>query len=1062
MSHLDNSGSEDGQLRSPTDEILYSNDLDIEDGDTDSLDIKPPQATHRDMSTSSRRTKPSKEKKHSKEHKHKDRERERMRDRERQREEYYKQKLEKARHNSDDRGRHRHLEIQKHREQRHEIREKHNEGSYRGRNEIHQQQYNDRLANSGNDVRYQEYEHSIQNHGRTSKQSRGNSREDKSRRIEYPISSQTIAVNRAESREKRKYLEVQPSADPEKELEDLRSRLLSKRSKFEKKIAQSRYDDISSDERQHSSHHSNRPVKEHKKNKHFRNDGPVIEVIDSPEEIQDQRRKSNKLPTPENEEHVARRSKLLEAEREMAWRKEIARGELEARREKREKEIEKSEALNQIISYQRKKKRRHDSEEEQEERRRHRHHKKKLKKTKERLKENDLNVQKSPAEEGEYEDRLDDEYEQQSAYSTGEEDVNAGLTAEDDDDDDFEMSSEEDNDNHEEKAMEIIAERREKNVRKKRRKHHRHSTERDDEGMLSVEELEKSQPKTDHSIKISSRSNSRSSSPAHSEHSKNSRFHSKSQSRSRSVSRYRTSSISRSHTRSRTNSHSRSRSRSVSKSRSSRSRSRTRTSRSRSEDSDRSRQSTSRSRSRSKSRSRSRSGSASTDEERDKKKVKKNMQNSSETETKLDSKDERDTSPRNDKGEKLPNYFPGIQGCRSVEEFQCLNRIEEGTYGVVYRAKDRRTDEIVALKRLKMEKEKEGFPITSLREINTLLKGQHPNIVTVREIVVGSNMDKIFIVMDYVEHDLKSLMETMKHKEQSFLPGEVKCLLQQLLRAVGHLHDNWILHRDLKTSNLLLSHKGILKVGDFGLAREYGSPLKAYTSLVVTLWYRAPELLLCSKEYSTPIDMWSVGCIFAEFMQMSAMFPGKSEIDQLNRIFKDLGTPNEKIWPGYKDLPAVQNLLSQNSSFSEYPVSNLRRKFYNKTTEVGVSLLQGLLTYDPKQRLTAEQALRHAYFKEIPLAIDPSMFPTWPAKSELGKAKALASSPKPPSGGSQFKQLGRDDIMVPPGELKSAKAAAKAAAAAASAAVTKSAGFVLNAGIDQRSLAMGPGFSLKF
>lgn len=160
----------------------------------------------------------------------------------------------------------------------------------------------------------------------------------------------------------------------------------------------------------------------------------------------------------------------------------------------------------------------------------------------------------------------------------------------------------------------------------------------------------------------------------------------------------------------------------------------------------------------------------------------------------------------------LPNYFPGIQGCRSVEEFQCLNRIEEGTYGVVYRARDKRTEEIVALKRLKMEKEKEGFPITALREINTLLKGQHPNIVTVREIVVGSNMDKIFIVMDYVEHDLKSLMETMKHRKQVFLPAEVKCLTQQLLRAVGHLHDNWILHRDLKTSNLLLSHKGILKV----------------------------------------------------------------------------------------------------------------------------------------------------------------------------------------------------------------------------------------------------------
>ncbi|VEL10349.1 unnamed protein product, partial [Protopolystoma xenopodis] len=169
-----------------------------------------------------------------------------------------------------------------------------------------------------------------------------------------------------------------------------------------------------------------------------------------------------------------------------------------------------------------------------------------------------------------------------------------------------------------------------------------------------------------------------------------------------------------------------------------------------------------------------------------------------------------------------PFYFPASQarcqfyfallfcpwGCRSVEEFECLNRIEEGTYGVVYRARDKKTGEIVALKRLKMEKEHDGFPITSLREISTLMRAQHENIVTVREIVVGSNMDKIYLVMEYVEHDLKALMEVMNGP---FTVGEVKCLLTQLLRAVAHLHDNWILHRDLKTSNLLLSHKGILK-----------------------------------------------------------------------------------------------------------------------------------------------------------------------------------------------------------------------------------------------------------
>ncbi|ESO89927.1 hypothetical protein LOTGIDRAFT_164624 [Lottia gigantea] len=302
------------------------------------------------------------------------------------------------------------------------------------------------------------------------------------------------------------------------------------------------------------------------------------------------------------------------------------------------------------------------------------------------------------------------------------------------------------------------------------------------------------------------------------------------------------------------------------------------------------------------------------------------------------------------------------KGCRSVEEFRCLNRIEEGTYGVVYRAKDKKNDEIVALKRLKMEKEKEGFPITSLREINTLLKAQHPNIVTVREIVVGSNMDKIYIVMDYVEHDLKSLMEVMK---SPFSIGETKTLLKQLLRAVNHLHDNWILHRDLKTSNLLFSHKGILKVGDFGLAREYGSPLRQYTPIVVTLWYRAPELLLGCKQYSTAIDMWSVGCIFAEFLTMKPLWPGKSEIDELNRIFKDLGTPNEKIWPGVSELPGMKKC-----SFTEYPYNTIRNRFGTYLSDLGSDLLNRFLAYSPSRRITAEEGLNHTYFSESPLKVN--------------------------------------------------------------------------------------------
>ncbi|KAM0926208.1 hypothetical protein ACQ4PT_003725 [Festuca glaucescens] len=146
-----------------------------------------------------------------------------------------------------------------------------------------------------------------------------------------------------------------------------------------------------------------------------------------------------------------------------------------------------------------------------------------------------------------------------------------------------------------------------------------------------------------------------------------------------------------------------------------------------------------------------------------------------------------------------------LHGCRSVDVFERLNKINEGTYGVVYRAKDKKTAEVVALKKVKMEKEREGFPLTSLREINILLSFHHPSIVDVKEVVVGSSLDSIFMVMEYMEHDLKGVMENMK---QPYTQSEVKCLVLQLLEGVKYLHDNWVLHRDLKTSNLLLNNRG--------------------------------------------------------------------------------------------------------------------------------------------------------------------------------------------------------------------------------------------------------------
>eukprot|EP00741_Cyanophora_paradoxa_P006487 tig00001003_g6280.t1 len=321
-------------------------------------------------------------------------------------------------------------------------------------------------------------------------------------------------------------------------------------------------------------------------------------------------------------------------------------------------------------------------------------------------------------------------------------------------------------------------------------------------------------------------------------------------------------------------------------------------------------------------------------------------------------------------------------GCRSVDCYEKMNRIDEGTYGVVFRARDKETGEVVALKKVKMEREREGFPVTSLREINILLSIHHKNIVNVKEICVGHNLDAIFMVMEFMEHDLKSLMEGMK---QPFTTAEVKCLLLQLLEGIAALHDNWILHRDLKTSNLLMDNAGHLKICDFGLARQYGSPLKPYTHMVVTLWYRAPELLLGAKSYSTAIDMWSAGCIFAEMLQREPLVMGKGEIDQIDKIFRLLGTPTKEIWKGVDELPNFKKVR-----WVQQPYNNLRQKFPPASfipgkphlSEAGFDLLNRMLTYDPVKRISAAEALRHPWFQESPPAKDPELMPTFPSLHE--------------------------------------------------------------------------------
>ncbi|KAM0755165.1 Pkinase-domain-containing protein [Meredithblackwellia eburnea MCA 4105] len=336
---------------------------------------------------------------------------------------------------------------------------------------------------------------------------------------------------------------------------------------------------------------------------------------------------------------------------------------------------------------------------------------------------------------------------------------------------------------------------------------------------------------------------------------------------------------------------------------------------------------------------------------------------------------------------RIRDMHPPLVSCRSVYCYERLNHIEEGSYGIVFRAKCKETGDIVALKKLKMDKEKNGFPITSLREIETLMTANHENIVRVREIVVGDTLTQVFIVMDFVEHDLKSLLSTMP---TPFLASEVKTLLMQLLSAMALCHDNWIVHRDLKTSNLLMNNRGQIKVADFGLARMFGEPLGDMTQLVVTLWYRSPELLLGVTEYTTAVDMWSIGCIFGELILKEPLLPGKGEIDQVAKIFNLLGRPTEEVWPGFSKLP---NAKSFNLTAAQ-PYSNLRQKF-RYTTAHGLDLLSQLLAYDPAKRISAEQALKHPYFEESPLPKHSDLFASFPSVA-AGEKKSVFASPDAP------------------------------------------------------------------
>mmetsp|Transcript_15193 Transcript_15193/g.29508 ORF Transcript_15193/g.29508 Transcript_15193/m.29508 type:complete len:327 (-) Transcript_15193:519-1499(-) len=300
-----------------------------------------------------------------------------------------------------------------------------------------------------------------------------------------------------------------------------------------------------------------------------------------------------------------------------------------------------------------------------------------------------------------------------------------------------------------------------------------------------------------------------------------------------------------------------------------------------------------------------------------------------------------------------------------MERYQKLVKIGEGTYGVVYKAKDRITGEVIALKRIRLEQEDEGIPSTAIREISLLKELQHPNIVKLYDVVHTER--KLTLVFEYLDQDLKKYLDVC---EGGLEANVLKSLLFQLLRGVAFCHSHRVLHRDLKPQNLLINREGELKLADFGLARAFGIPVRSYTHEVVTLWYRAPDVLLGSRKYSTPVDIWSIGCIFAEMSNGRPLFTGTSEPTQLDKIFSALGMPNEQEWPGLVELPewpAIKQKLLKKFAQTGKPYMappNLKHLVKNLSDD-GVDLMTSMLVYDPAKRITAKAALEHPYFAGV-------------------------------------------------------------------------------------------------
>ena len=288
--------------------------------------------------------------------------------------------------------------------------------------------------------------------------------------------------------------------------------------------------------------------------------------------------------------------------------------------------------------------------------------------------------------------------------------------------------------------------------------------------------------------------------------------------------------------------------------------------------------------------------------------------------------------------------------------FQQLEKLGEGTYATVYKGRNRQTGELVALKEIHLDSE-EGTPSTAIREISLMKELKHENIVSLHDVIHTEN--KLMLVFEYMDKDLKKFMDSRGGERGALDFVTIKSFMHQLLQGIAFCHDNRVLHRDLKPQNLLINAKGQLKLADFGLARAFGIPVNTFSNEVVTLWYRAPDVLLGSRTYNTSIDIWSAGCIMAEMYTGRPLFPGTTNEDELHKIFRLMGTPSEHTWPGISKYPEYK------ANFPVYATQDLRALLPQIDVQ-GIELLNQMLQLRPELRVSAKDALLHQWFVDLP------------------------------------------------------------------------------------------------